>query len=297
MGDEAIEKLSLKIDQVLSKLSANEGKLTSIDLRLDDVERPAFETSRTVVMTGIKYNDEAETAENYPPLVGEVEKIVASLDAPDVKIRNVRRFTGRAPDGYERPGVVKVEFSTVGEKRTILREKSKLQESHPNVYMRTSLSHAEMIMIQNNKLLLSLLPDGDKFMVTSNGRIIEKSVETEPEGEDREKDPFASLTPGAAMRGGYRGGRRPGRGGYRGRGWRGRWTTPRTTRTFTRGKGRQMSEELPNADDIKRPRNTATPPKIGENMNEIDSITLEASANAHADESTSTKQEDDQDKE
>lgn len=155
MGEEVtIDTLSSKIDLVLSKLSSSEGTLKNIDMRLDDVERPAFETNRTIVMTGLKFKDDGETAENFPPLVGEVENIIASIDAPDAKIRNVRRFTGTAPDGYVRPGVVKVEFSTVGDKVSVLKAKSKLQHTHPNIFMRTSLTHAEMIMVQNNKLIL-----------------------------------------------------------------------------------------------------------------------------------------------
>lgn len=95
-----------------------------------------------------------------------------------------------------RPGLVKISFSNLEEKKQVLREKRKLKEKdqYKTVFLRGSKSHTERILELNARTLLREMPNGNQFRITSNGRIVKKTprsttLNPEPRFEHDDHDP------------------------------------------------------------------------------------------------------------
>lgn len=75
-----------------------------------------------------------------------------------------------------KPGLVKISFATVEEKVEILRKKRDLKgsQAYKSVFLRSSKSHTERLIELNAKTLLTQIPNGEQFRITSNGRIVKK---------------------------------------------------------------------------------------------------------------------------
>ncbi len=169
------------------------------------------------MVTGIRCTSpETETEIDNQYLMKEAQAMVDATGV-DTKVKHVKRFTGTNEFGGVTPGVVKIELESLAEKIQILKSKSQLRENEPfkKMFIRSSFTHQEMVMMQNTRLLLSLIPGGENYFVANSGKIIEKF--------DRDNDPFQNLH--TSMSAGFRG-----RGGGRGRGMRG-------GRGFPRGRG------------------------------------------------------------
>ncbi len=261
-GDKAIIELSKKMDSVLNKMDSNGSTLTDISKRLERVENPTFDAQKTLVITGIRYENDAETDLNDPRLMAKVKEII-DVTGISTTPKNVKRFPGKDDYGGVKPGVVKVELPTTEEKIQILKNKSSLKETHSNVFIRTSHTHTEMVMIQNNKLLLSLLPNGENYFVSSSGKIVERY--------ERQEDPFAfprrDTRPQAFRRGGPRvrfPRTRGGRGGpSRGGSVRGGFNTEPSYSQIVGGKGRQVSDDSSATNDNLKKQKPSTPPLAG----------------------------------
>ena len=87
--------------------------------------------------------------------------------------RAVRQRDERAPG----PPLIKVQFRTVEDKVAVLRVKRRLTSSakYSPVWLRSSKPHSERVMDMNFRTLLDILPGGNTYTVTSNGKIVKKT--------------------------------------------------------------------------------------------------------------------------
>jgi hypothetical protein len=92
-----------------------------------------------------------------------------------VTIKDAKRCNNR---NTGKPPLLKIAFSSVEEKVSVLRAKKLLKNNtaYKNVYLHSSKTHTERILELNAKTLLSELPNGNQFRVTANGRIVKKDT-------------------------------------------------------------------------------------------------------------------------
>lgn len=215
-----------------------QGQINDLNQRLNRVDRVPFDPNRTICISGFKpqpgVSDEKALNEIFQSVGGGCE------------IVNTKRMK---PYG-SKPGLLKCEFESAEEKISILQRKMAIRDFVPEIWLRSSKSYSERVIEDNFNLLLSLIPDGYKFKMASDGHIIVKAefeeelqqeMEIEnmpPTNRDMQQGNQAGsgasnvaphsqtqggatphFKPGAWARGGYQGRQR---GGYRGgRGYRG----------------------------------------------------------------------------
>jgi len=76
-----------------------------------------------------------------------------------------------------KPGIVKIKLPTRDEKIKALRLKRNLMDNGYNgVYLRSSMSHTDRVAQPNLVSILRELPNGNKYHVTGNGKVILKDV-------------------------------------------------------------------------------------------------------------------------
>ena len=135
--------------------------------RLKTTVHPAFDPEVTLVPQGLK--------ESGRDLLSDVKELVHEvLNEPEVTIKRVLRIASR--NAY--PGIVKIEVDSTQNKIKVLRKKGMLIENngvYRNVFLRSSKSHVERLLELNTKKLLDELPNGNKFRISANGRLIEKN--------------------------------------------------------------------------------------------------------------------------
>ena len=94
------------------------------------------------------------------------------------------RFVGvmRTPARDNSKGVFKIELENKENKIAVLRRKASLKQSQEfkNVFVRSSMSHADRLTQLNFRTLLSEIPAGKDFRVANNGRIIKRTSEQKP---------------------------------------------------------------------------------------------------------------------
>ena len=131
--------------------------------RLELIEKKPFDPERTVVISGLKPVTSADDR-------SVVESILNRIGLSTVSIINVRRmnFRGRGP------GLLKVELENEEQKIELLRAKMRFNDLEPDCWIRSSQSHAERLNDVNMKTLLTIIPGGEKWKVTANGRLEEK---------------------------------------------------------------------------------------------------------------------------
>ena len=77
----------------------------------------------------------------------------------------------------DRPGLVKVELSSVQEKVTVLHRKSNLKDNNSfnKVYVSSAKSHAERLMDLNFRTLIRETAVGKDFYLAANGRMVKRT--------------------------------------------------------------------------------------------------------------------------
>lgn len=140
--------------------------IQEVNERLDRLEHIPFDPERTVIFPNIK------------PQFGRTDKeiIAEILQAVQVPctIKNVLRM--KASEG--RSGLLKWELATLEEKIMVLRAKTEIN-NFAGSWIRSSKTHIERVQELNFRTLLQLIPGGENYMITGNGKIIEKSWDDE----------------------------------------------------------------------------------------------------------------------
>jgi hypothetical protein len=127
-------------------------------------------TEITVVITGLRETMRLSLDE-------QIEEILECISLQDkVNVVHAQRLKSKVAN---RPGLVKVAFENREQKIEVLRAKSKLLDSEyfKKVFIRSSKTHTERIVELNARTLLKQMPNGHRFRIAGNGRIIERKTE------------------------------------------------------------------------------------------------------------------------
>lgn len=169
-----IDQLSRSVDSVIQRLNdleENSGHQMSAGISKNN--NPNDDPSLTVIATNVQETDE--------PILDVAREIVSHLDNSATVVA-ASRLRGR----YGKPGLVKISFSSLEEKKNVQREKRNIRnvEKYKPVFIRSSKSHTERLIELNARTMLSELPHGNQFRITSNGRIVKKTPSTQREHGD-----------------------------------------------------------------------------------------------------------------
>ena len=173
------QKLQTIKDDVMLDISRLEGDISVLKADLEALQwrerlanerghdkEPIEDTEKTVVIFNLPENSRQNTMEV-------VEDLFVVLEVPNTCITQVKRLNSRT----DKPGLVKVALDSVTYKKTVLGAKQKFNTTskYKSVWIRTSKTHSERLHQHNLKNVLSSIPGGDKFVITSNGRLVEKN--------------------------------------------------------------------------------------------------------------------------
>ena len=212
---------SLDMENVKQRLVNLESTMETVNDYVNMCEYGNFMVSRTLVLEGVRLNT-GDSAENLAESF-----IHDGLELSHVRVFAVKCLGRRNQEPGTNPSILKIELKDEKTKVEALRSRSKLagKAKFRNIRMRASQTHEERVMAQNSKLLLSLIPGGENYIVTGNSRIVSKDELARrnprgPDGGQRNNDDgefrlFGSI-PSSQERGGShsqgrRGGARGGR--------------------------------------------------------------------------------------
>ena len=161
------EKILKYVD---SELSLVHGKIDKVEAKVYEMESKIineFDPDVTIVATGVR----PESDENPMRVADDIVR--QGLRLYNVNIVRAARVPGKQGSA----GILKIEMPNVQEKIRVLQSKQNLQNSSRwnRVFLRSSKTHAERVNEMNMKTLLSMIPGGDKKMVSGNGKIIDKN--------------------------------------------------------------------------------------------------------------------------
>ena len=193
---------------VIARIARLEDELQN--LRGELSAKQEFDPDSTLIAQGIPVTADQDILEEAKKLVHDV------LNEPDVQVARAIRL----PSRNDKPGIVKIQVKDTDTKVRVLRKKSLLGETegYKNIYLRSSKSHVERLLELNILKLLNEIPNGrQRYRLTANGRLIEKTQNAggEPNGRgDVGGRGGRGGAGGRGGRGGLGGGRGGGRGGY-----------------------------------------------------------------------------------
>ena len=103
------------------------------------------------------------------------ELVTKGLELPGIEPVAMIRLESRS----EKPGLVKVEFTSVDDKVNVVRAKRKLREqaSYRQVFLAGCNSNTERLLGLNMKAVLSELPNGDNYTFTGSWRLVKRDAQ------------------------------------------------------------------------------------------------------------------------
>lgn len=169
-----IDQLSRSVDSVIQRLNdLEENSGHQMSAGNSQSNSPNDDPSLTVIAMNVQETEE--------PILDVAREIVSHMDNSATVVA-ASRLRGR----YGKPGLVKISFSSLEEKKNVLREKRNIRnvEKYKTVSIRSSKSYTERLIELNARTMLSELPHGNQFRITSNGRIVKKTPSTQRERGD-----------------------------------------------------------------------------------------------------------------
>ena len=158
-----------------------------------------FAPETTVVAIGVPGAHD----EDLEAIVG---RMMEDMDLDTSEVVRVHRLRSR----NEKPGIVKVQFTSTEHKVGALKAKKKLAESTEfrRTYLRSSKSHVERLVDINFRTILREIPGGDQYRLTGSGRVIKKTRQEvphrgevmSPSHDQTQPFPSSSRTPSPAGR-------------------------------------------------------------------------------------------------
>ena len=175
------EQMSKEIKNLQDYIDREIGRVISqindIEKRVEVVEQRMYE------MHEFNYDDTV-IALNVPTTADcSLDYTVGRLIREGLGIHNIQAVkTKRLESRNNKPGLVKIQLRNLEEKKKILLAKANLQhsETFSRVYLRSSKSHAERTAEMNFRTLLNSIPNGNKFRLTANGKLVAKDDPRRP---------------------------------------------------------------------------------------------------------------------
>lgn len=158
------ENLDLEVGIMSSRMESIEAKLANKSFK------PSFDPSVSLVITGLQQEDNEDLMFKVMDLLRDG---LGCDPAPTPAA--VERIRARGT----KPGLVKVELSSVEEKVAVLRRKANLKDNErfQRVFVSSAKSHAERLVELNFRTFLRETAAGKDFYVTSNGRLVKRTAE------------------------------------------------------------------------------------------------------------------------
>ncbi len=154
--------LKKQLDQDISQLVT---RCENIEKRLQKIE-VKFEFDPEVTIVAQNWPGDMDTDVNVKRLA---QRLINDTLNIDVQVVRAKRLAGR----NGKPGIVKIKAKDLEDKKRILRAKSNLKRSElPDVYLCSSKSHVERLQELNTKVLLQELPNGHRYRLTANGKLV-----------------------------------------------------------------------------------------------------------------------------
>lgn len=149
------EDLNRRLDSI--QVAVNKDIL-EIKERLEKLERKEFDPDRTIIFTKMPMSAGRSDTETVHDALGKA--------GVDVTVRSVKRM-GKGI------GVVACELETVKEKVKCLQQKMNIKNACGS-HIRGSKTHPEIVMEQNIRTLLHLIPGGSDYRLTASGKLLKK---------------------------------------------------------------------------------------------------------------------------
>ena len=201
--DGEMNRMIMRIDELEKKVEGFEKK---------QEEKDAFNEEQTVILSFLPQNDNEDLNQEVDTLIRQ------GLRLPHIPIVNTKRLNSTG----NKPGIVKVQFKNLDDKKRVLNAKFNLAESqdYKKVHIRSSRSHADRLQEQNLKTLINFaFPANKDLYFTSNGRLMVSGfADGRDGGRDGVQDRGRGRDRGGDRGGGRDGGRSNGRGVGRGNG-------------------------------------------------------------------------------
>ena len=158
------QTLDQEVSILIARVEATEAEMQ----RLQQMTTVEFDPQVTLVAQGLPTLQGTDVISQAKTLVNR------ALNEPDIPVVRATRL----PSRNSRPGLVKIEVNSLENKIKLLRKKFSLKDTQDfkNVYLRSSKSHTERLLELNIMKLLDEIPNGkDKYKLTSNGRLVERT--------------------------------------------------------------------------------------------------------------------------
>jgi hypothetical protein len=163
--------IGLDIEEMNKKIDMLEKKLENMEQIALHEEGEAFSPALTVVAINLQETRNENLKDKVTAMIEQ------GLGLNDIKPARVLRLESK----NEKPGLVKIQCFNKDEKIAILRAKQNLKDCRPykRVFLRSSMTHSERLIRINFNTLLREMPNGRKFRLAGNGRIVRNEGDTE----------------------------------------------------------------------------------------------------------------------
>ena len=154
-----VDDVKYIIDKEVKIMSA---RLERLENKVENVlKRFHFDTETTVIAIGLNTSPGEDILHKANDL------ITRGLNIHDVPVVQGKRLTSKT----NKPGLVKIEFNSLYEKKRVLRAKAKLKNSttYGKVFLRSSKTHCEQILEHNLQVVLESSPIGTHYRKSGNG--------------------------------------------------------------------------------------------------------------------------------
>lgn len=173
---EAMDYVDKEVGAVAQRLNSVEEKVNKIDnFQMKSLE---FDPVNTIIADNVPY-DENETIDILKDKVTRMIRRDLAVNVPIVRVLRMKEGPPKVTrfGMLKKPGLVKVQLNSVEDKVQILRQKQNIKNSpeFSKVFIRSSKPHAERLMEQNLRTILDLLPDGNEYFITGNGRLVKNN--------------------------------------------------------------------------------------------------------------------------
>lgn len=156
--DDLKAQVDIDIGQLVSRCERIEERIGNLEKRFE------FDPEVTIVAQNLEGAMESEAI-----VLRKAENLVNhELGLPDVKVVHAKRLVSR----NGKPGLVKIEVSNLDDKKKVLRGDLKRTQDYKDVSLRSSKSHVERLQEMNTRVLLNELPNGHRYRITANGKLV-----------------------------------------------------------------------------------------------------------------------------
>lgn len=156
--------IDTELGRLTSRMTDIEDKVKKLEEKQSESEK--FNPEVTIIASKLPYSADEDLNKKAHDLISK------GLRLHNPGIVRTHRLESKGPH----PGLVKIQLSSLDEKKRVLQAKLNLQQDdqYKMVFLRSSKTHAERIHEMNVRTLLNIIPQGNSFRLTGNGKLVRK---------------------------------------------------------------------------------------------------------------------------